>query len=47
VRPEHGPGPLEAIVDYLAEAPGLLVHDELREAKFGASFALRGFYRRA
>ena len=47
VRPEHGPGPLEAIVDYLAEAPGLLLHDAAREAKFGASFALRGFYRRA
>lgn len=47
VRPDHGPGPLEAIVDYLAEAPGLLVHDAEREAKFGASFAPRGFYRRA
>jgi len=47
VRPEHGPGPLEALDDYLAEAPGLLIHDATREAKFGASFALRGFYRRA
>jgi len=47
VRPEHGPGPLEAIDDYLAEAPGLLIHDAVRESKFGASFALRGFYRRA
>jgi len=47
VRPEHGPGPLEALDDYLAEAPGLLIHDAAREAKFGASFALRGFYRRA
>lgn len=47
VRPEHGPGPLEAVIDYLAEAPGLLVHDVAREEKFGASFALRGFYRRA
>ena len=47
VRPEHGPGPLEAIAEYLDEAPGLLVHDAAREAKFGASFAARGHYRRA
>jgi cephalosporin hydroxylase len=47
VRPEHGPGPMEAIRDYLAEAPGLLVHDREREAKFGASFAARGHYVRA
>jgi cephalosporin hydroxylase len=44
VRPEHGPGPMEAIRDYLAEAPGLLTHDRQREAKFGASFASRGHY---
>jgi cephalosporin hydroxylase len=47
VRPEHGPGPMEAIRDYLAEAPGLLLHDREREAKFGASFAARGHYVRA
>jgi cephalosporin hydroxylase len=47
VRPEHGPGPLEAIAQYLEEAPGLLVHDRTREAKFGASFAARGHYIRA
>jgi cephalosporin hydroxylase len=47
VRPEHGPGPMEAIRDYLAEAPGLLVHDREREAKFGASVAARGHYVRA
>lgn len=44
VRPEHGPGPMEAIRDYLAEAPDLLIHDAKREAKFGASFAARGHY---
>ena len=44
VRPEHGPGPLEAIAQYLEEAPGLLTHDRAREAKFGASFAARGHY---
>ena len=47
VRPEHGPGPMEAIRDFLAESPGLLVHDRAREAKFGASFAARGHYVRA
>jgi len=47
VRPAHGPGPMEAIRDYLAEAPGLLRHDAAREAKFGASFAARGHYLRA
>ncbi len=47
VRPEHGPGPMEAIREYLDEAPGMLVHDREREAKFGASFAARGHYIRA
>jgi cephalosporin hydroxylase len=47
VRPAHGPGPMEAIAEYLAEAPGMLVHDAAREAKFGASFAARGHYVRA
>ena len=44
VRPEHGPGPMEAIAEYLEEAPGLLTHDRVREGKFGASFAARGYY---
>lgn len=47
VRPVHGPGPWEAITDYLAEAPGLLIHDAAREAKFGGTFAVRGHYVRA
>jgi cephalosporin hydroxylase len=47
VRPNHGPGPLEAVDAYLAEAPGLLIHDRAREAKFGGSFAARGHYVRA
>jgi cephalosporin hydroxylase len=46
VRPNHGPGPLEAIRGYLADHPGLLVADAAREAKFGATFALEGFYLR-
>jgi cephalosporin hydroxylase len=47
VRPGHGPGPMEAIRDYLGEAPDLLLHDKAREAKFGATFAARGHYLRA
>jgi len=47
VRPQHGPGPLEAISEYLKEAPGLLTYDREREAKFGTSFAARGYYIRA
>lgn len=47
VRPDHGPGPLEALEEYLAEAPGLLLPDAAREAKFGATFAARGYYVRA
>ena len=47
VRPQHGPGPMEAIRDYLAEAPGMLVHDRAREAKFGATVAAYGYYLRA
>ena len=44
VRPEHGPGPWEAVDDFLAEAPGVLQHDAEREAKFGGSFAAHGHY---
>ena len=47
VRLEHGPGPWEALDEYLVESPGLLVHDAAREAKFGATFAARGYYTRA
>ena len=47
VRPQHGPGPWEAIDDYLAEAPGLLTHDAEREARFGATLAPHGHYFRA
>ena len=47
VRPEHGPGPWEALDDFLAESPGMLAPDRAREAKFGATFAVRGYYTRA
>lgn len=47
VRPQHGPGPMEAIEEYFAQAPGLLVHDAAREDKFGGTMAARGYYVRA
>jgi cephalosporin hydroxylase len=47
VRPAHGPGPLEAVRQFRAERPEILVHDPEREAKFGATFALEGYYVRA
>jgi len=45
VRPEFGPGPLEAIEAYLAAHPGKLVADAARENKFGCTFAYRGYYK--
>jgi cephalosporin hydroxylase len=44
VRPEHGPGPLEAIRAYVAEHPAALLRDRQREEKFGATFALEGYW---
>jgi cephalosporin hydroxylase len=45
VRPEFGPGPLEAIETYLGENPEVLVADTDRESKFGCTFAYRGYYK--
>ena len=45
VRPEFGPGPMEAILEYLAANPGRLQADTVREAKFGCTFAARGYYK--
>jgi cephalosporin hydroxylase len=45
VRPDHGPGPLEAVREYVDENPQALVRDTAREAKFGATFAPEGYYR--
>ncbi|WP_293678548.1 CmcI family methyltransferase [uncultured Phenylobacterium sp.] len=47
VRPSHGPGPLEAIRAYRADHPEALKPDTKREAKFGATFAIEGFYTKA
>lgn len=45
VRPEFGPGPLEAVEAYLRQNPGRLTPDSAREVKFGCTFAYRGYYR--
>jgi cephalosporin hydroxylase len=45
VRPDFGPGPLEAVQEYLHQHPGRLTHDLVREAKFGCTFAYRGYYK--
>jgi cephalosporin hydroxylase len=47
VRPEFGPGPWEAVEQFLAERPGVLLHDAGREAKFGFTCAPRGFFIKA
>ena len=44
VRPEFGPGPYEAIVEFLNRHPGRLRRDDAREEKFGCTFAARGYF---
>jgi cephalosporin hydroxylase len=43
VRPEFGPGPYEAVEEFLASHPGLLERDAAREAKFGCTAAPNGY----
>jgi cephalosporin hydroxylase len=45
VRPEFGPGPFEAVEEYLARNPGRLQADSAREGKFGCTFAARGYFK--
>jgi cephalosporin hydroxylase len=47
VRPDHGPGPLEAVGAFVASRPGLLAADHRREARFGFSAAQGGYFMRA
>jgi cephalosporin hydroxylase len=44
VRALHGPGPWEALDQFLAESPALLTADTARDARFGATFAARGYF---
>lgn len=47
VRADFGPGPWEAVEEYLAANPGKLLHDAAREGKFGFTAAPRGFFVKA
>jgi cephalosporin hydroxylase len=44
VRPDFGPGPMEAINEFLRANPGLLRADVEREEKFGCTFAPKGHF---
>lgn len=44
VRPDFGPGPMEAIEEFLSTHSGELQPDTAREEKFGCTFAPRGYY---
>jgi cephalosporin hydroxylase len=44
VRPDFGPGPMEAIEEFLKTSPGMLVADPAREQKFGCTFAPGGYF---
>ena len=43
VRPDFGPGPYEALEEYLARSPGVLAVDTARERKFGYTAAPGGY----
>lgn len=44
VRKEHGPGPWEAVEEFLQRHPDVLLHDKVRETKFGATAAPNGYF---
>jgi cephalosporin hydroxylase len=43
VRPEFGPGPMEALQEFLQANPGLFAADRAREEKFGFTAAPAGY----
>jgi cephalosporin hydroxylase len=47
VYPDHGPGPYEALEEFLATHPNTYRRDEGREKKFGFTFAPKGFLLRS
>ncbi len=47
VRADFGPGPYEAVQEYLEKHPGELIHDQRRELKFGITTAVAGYYIKA
>ena len=46
VRPGWGPGPWEAVENFIADHPDIYEHDRARESKFGWTFAPNGFLTR-
>ena len=44
VRPDFGPGPFEAVDEYVSRNPDRLLPDLSRESKFGCTFAVRGYF---
>jgi cephalosporin hydroxylase len=44
VRPDFGPGPMEAIEEFLEANRDVLAPDVAREEKFGCTFAPRGYF---
>jgi cephalosporin hydroxylase len=47
VRPQFGPGPYEAVEEFMARHASEYVHDVARESKFGFTAAPRGYFIRA
>jgi cephalosporin hydroxylase len=43
VRPDFGPGPHEALEEFLARHPAAFRHDREREAKFGFTASPNGY----
>jgi cephalosporin hydroxylase len=43
LRPDFGPGPYEALEEFLSAQPGIFQRDLGREQKFGFTFAPRGY----
>jgi cephalosporin hydroxylase len=43
ILPSFGPGPFEAVDEYFLQYPEDYRYDTAREAKFGFTFATRGF----
>jgi cephalosporin hydroxylase len=43
VRPDYGPGPYEAVEEFMARQPGVLSYDRAREHRFGMTAAPNGY----
>jgi cephalosporin hydroxylase len=45
VRPDFGPGPLEAVAKFRETYPDKLIHDRSREEKFGCTASIGGYFK--